>query len=46
MKYLFQVVDGLIENLQTSMSEKTIAKMMRAGNHKDVILEEDGDEFE
>ena len=46
VKYLFPVVDGPIENLQASMSEKTIAKMIRAGNHKDIILEEDDDEFE
>ena len=45
MEYLFLVVDGPVEDLQVSVSEKKIAKAMKVENHEDVVMEEDGDEY-
>ena len=36
---------GLVEGLQAPVAEK-IAKFMRSENYKDVVMEEDGDEYE
>ena len=40
------MVDGLVEDLQALVTEKKIAKAMKAGNHEDIVMEEDGDECE
>ena len=34
VEYLFPVVNGPLENLQTPLSNKKIAKAMKAGEHK------------
>jgi len=39
-------MDGSLENLQTPVSDKRIAKAMKARNHEDVISEEDDSEYE
>ena len=44
--YLFLIVHGPVEDLQAPVAEKKIAKVMKAGNHEDIIMEEDGDEHE
>jgi len=44
--YLFPVVDGPFENLQTLVGDRRIAKAMEAGGHEDVILEEEDGEYE
>jgi len=46
VEYLFLVVDGLLENLHTPVSDKWIARAMKAGSHEDIILEEDDGEYE
>ena len=46
VEYLFSVVDGSVENLQISVSNRRIAKAMKAGEHEDIILEEDNGEYE
>jgi len=38
-------VDGPVEDLQAPVSENKIAKAMKAGNHEDVVMKEDGDEY-
>ena len=38
-------MDGPVEDLQAPVVEKKIAKAMKAGNHEDVVMEEDGDEY-
>ena len=43
--YLFPTMDGPVEHLQAPVAEKKIAKAMKDGNHEDVIIEEDGDEY-
>jgi len=40
--YLFTTVDGPVEDLQAPVVEKKIAKVMKVGNHEDVIMEERG----
>ena len=40
--YLFPKVDGPVEDLQAPVVEKKIAKVMKAGNHENVIMEERG----
>ena len=37
VEYLFPAVDGPIENLQTLVSDKRIAKATKAGEHEDVV---------
>jgi len=46
VEYSFPVVDGLVKDLQAPMSEKKIVKAMKVGNHEDVVMEEDGNEYE
>ena len=43
---LIPVVDGPVEDLQAPVSEKKIAKEMKAGDHEDIVMEEDGDEYD
>ena len=38
-------MDGPVKDLQAPVAEKKIAKVMKARNHKDIIMEEDGDEY-
>ena len=45
VEYLFSVVDGPVENIQALVSERKIAKAMKVGNHEDVVLEENNDEY-
>ena len=46
VEYLFPVVDGMVESLQTLVLDKRISKAMKAEEHEDVILEEDDGEYE
>jgi len=46
VEYLFPVVDKPLENLQTPVLDKRIARAMKMRNHEDVILEEDDAEYE
>ena len=39
-------MDGHLEDLQTPVLNKKIAKTMKAENHEDVVLEEDDGEYE
>ena len=39
-------MDGPLEDLQTPVEDKRIAKAMKAGGHEDVILEEDDSEYQ
>jgi len=38
-------VDGPLEDLQTLVEDKRIAKAMKAGGHEDIVLEEDDGEY-
>ena len=40
------MVDGPVEDLHALVSEKKIAKAMKVRNHEDIVMEEDGDEYE
>jgi len=39
-------VDEPFENIHASVTERKIAKVMKAGNHEDVVLEEEDREYE
>ena len=45
VEYLFPVMDGPLESLQTLVGDKRIANAMKAGGHEDVVLEEDDGEY-
>jgi len=46
VEYLFPIVDGAFEILQIPVLDKRIARAMKAGEHGDVILEEDYGEYQ
>jgi len=46
VEYLFLVTNEPIKNIQALISERKNAKAMKAGNHEDVVLEEDDGEYE
>ena len=46
VEYLFLVMDGPLENLQTPVLDKMIAKAMEVGEHEDVVLEVNDGEYE
>ena len=46
VEYLFPVMDGPLENLQTLVADRQIAKAIKAGGHEDIVLEEDDCKYE
>ena len=44
--YLFSVLDEVLEEVQFSISDEDIARVMAANRHEDVVLDEDYDIYE
>ena len=45
-EYLFPILDGVLEDLQLSVDDVQIAKMMTSSGHKDIVLDKDDGRYE